>query len=180
MGEHMNQRGTTLLEMVIFSVVASIILLAIGSLYTNSLIYYSQGSAQTFMQRQATMIQEEFARQILPATTIPTWGCGPGAAGFAAKRTSDYLCFYLESEKVFECTITPDDPLAPTSTGCVGTARDLLQGSPVSLKADSFTFTRGAAGGSVDISFTLSAQGPNSRVVADPMQFAMGIRLRNS
>ena len=61
-----------------------------------------------------------------------------------------------------------------------GPARDLLYGSPIRIRANSLTFTRGAAGSTVDIIFALTEEELDSRIVVDPIQFAMGIRLRNS
>ena len=176
----MGQRGTTLIELLIFTVVAAIILLAVGSFYVSMGVSYNQGNAQAFVQRQGTMVQEELSRQILPAISVRPWGCGPGAVGLAVQRTADFLCFYIEGQQIFECTIAPDSLINPTSTACAGPARDLLYGSPIRIRANSLTFTRGAAGSTVDIIFALTEEELDSRIVVDPIQFAMGIRLRNS
>lgn len=176
----MKQDGTTLIETLIFVMVGVIILLGIGSFYVTAIVSYDQGSAQASVQRQGTLIQEEMARQILPAISVYPWGCGPGGTGLAVQRTSDFICLYLEGQGIFTCAIEPDSVINPSNTGCTGTARNLLLGSPIPIVATSMTFDRGSGGSFVDIAFTLTEGQLNSRIVVDPMEFTMGLRLRNS
>jgi hypothetical protein len=176
----MSARGTTLVELVVFTMLGVIILLSIGSFYLSAIVSYDQGSVQASVQRQGTLLQQELARQILPAISVRPWGCGPGGVGLAVQRPADFICLYLREQRIFQCTIAPESFANPTNTDCVGTARDLLQGSLIPLRADSLTFNRGVGGQSVDIIFTLTEEALNYRIVVDPMEFTMGLRLRNS
>jgi hypothetical protein len=179
----MDQRGATLIEVLISSLVGSMILLGIGSFYVSMLISYNQGSAQVSVQRQGTLIQEHLARQILPAISVPPWGCGPegvpASERIAVQRDSDFLCFYLQTETVFECDIVPGSNPGENPPACSDTPRDLLNGSPIPIRADSLTFNRSAGGSSVDIIFALTEEELNSRIVVEPVRFALGVRLRN-
>jgi prepilin-type N-terminal cleavage/methylation domain-containing protein len=53
-----DERGTTLLELLIATVVGSVVLLGIGSFYAATSRSSGQDSAQTFLQRQGVLIIE--------------------------------------------------------------------------------------------------------------------------
>src|SRR2546429_7800417 len=70
----MNERGITLLELLVTLVVGSVVLLGAGSFYVATSRASRQDSAQTFLQRQGVLILEEMARQIRPAKSL-AGGC---------------------------------------------------------------------------------------------------------
>lgn len=170
----MNQRGVTLLEVLIVGSVGAIVLLGIGSFYVSMVNSYERGGAQAFTQRQGTMIQEELARKILPAQSVLKGPCGGGLNDTDSLLVDilngNFLCFYQESG-IYECDI--DDPAA--STACAqGSVRNLLAGAPTRLQASDLTFApRG--GSSVDISFRLQ----DADGLLDLVSFGMHVTVRN-
>jgi len=91
----MNERGTTLVELLIATVVGSVVLLGIGSFYVATMRASHQDSAQTFLQRQGAMIIEEMARQIRPATAL-SGNCN-GANSLQVINSNGTFCFYRDS-----------------------------------------------------------------------------------
>lgn len=175
----MSQRGATLIELLIVVVIASVVLLGIGSFYVSMLVSYNTGNAQAFVQRQGTLIQEEMARQILPADAVPGGDCGPvpdpGTNSLRVATNDDkFFCFYQNANKIKVCEFT-----ALTDTACkADTERDLLLGSPVPLKANKLSFTPSGGGTFVNMTFELT-EGLESRIVVDPLKFGMSVKVRN-
>ena len=171
-----HRRGFTLVEVLLASLVGAVVLLGIGSFYISAVNSYKQGNDQAFVQRQATMIQEELARQILPAFRVTSGPCGGGTTTTNSLLVNlpdgKFLCFYQQADQVFECDIA--DPT--NSTACVtGTVRNLLAGSPTSLRASGLTFQPEAGGSSVSVSFQLQ----DSRQILVPVSFGMRVTVRN-
>lgn len=174
----MSQRGATLIELLIVVLIASVVLLGIGSFYVSMLVSYNTGNAQAFVQRQGTLIQEEMARQILPADAVPGGNCSPGSdKGTNSLRVATNegnFCFYQNANKIKVCEST-----ALTDTTCkANTERDLLLGSPVPLKANNLSFTTSAGGTFVNMTFELT-EALESRIVVDPLKFGMSVKVRN-
>ena len=171
----MNPRGFTLVEVMLASVAGAIVLLGIGSFYISMVNAYKKGNDQAFLQRQATLIQDELARQILPAYQVTSGPCGGGTTTTNSLLVNlpdgKFLCFYLQADQVSEC-----DVAAPTTKkDCVtGTVRNLLRGSPTSLRASGLTFQQ-AGGSSVAISFQLQ----DAAVALSPVSFGMRVTVRN-
>jgi len=127
----MNERGVTLLELLIAMAVGSVVLLGVGSFYVATLRSSRQDSAQTFLQRQGALIIEEMARQIRPATALARGVCNADANSLQATNKDlngnpQTFCFYKSGNQLNE----------NRSGG--GTA-NLLAGSPVSLTVSSFS-----------------------------------------
>jgi len=172
----MNQRGFTLMEVLLAALIGAVVLLGIGSFYISMVNAYKRGNDQALLQRQATMIQDELARQILPAYGVASGPCGGGTT------TTDSLlvnlpdgklrCFFQQADQMFECEI-----LAPTNVNlCVqGTTRNLLNGSPTSLPASGLVFQREAGGSSVAITFQLQ----DAKSILNPVSFGMRVTVRN-
>ncbi len=181
----MDQRGFTLIELVIALSVGSVILLAMGGFYVSMLGVSNQANAQVFLARQGTLILEELARRIRPATALPPWSCGPRAAAASLAfqeeieppPETEYLCIYQERNQIFVCEIEPNFTTNPPSkTGCVtGRPRNLLSGSPISLRASNVTFTRLQGGGAVAVSFVLQ----DAAGALTPLSFGIQVAVRN-
>ena len=86
------QRGATLLELLVASLVFALVAIAMGSLYASTQRSMDVGSAQAFVQQQGTLIQEELSRQIISARQllVGTSGrvCGP--SGVAAAQSLQF------------------------------------------------------------------------------------------
>ena len=172
----MNQRGFTLMEVLLAALIGAVVLLGIGSFYISMVNAYKQGNDQALVQRQATMIQDELARRILPAYQVATGPCGGGTTTtdslLVTLPDNKFLCFYQEGEQMFEC-----DVLAPTVNNlCAqGTKRNLLNGSPTLLPAGGLVFQREAGGSSVAITFQLQ----DAKLILNPVSFGMRVTVRN-
>ncbi len=168
----MNQRGVTLLELLIWASVVFFALLGIGSFYVAMVRSLNQGSDQAFLQRQGTLLQEELAQQILSAVGVPPGTCGPAGATSSLRVDrggGDFRCFYQETNRLFECQFTS------SSTACVaGTQRNLLLGALTALRAYDVTFTP-VGSESVAISFELRDAAGGTV----PMKFGMQLTVRN-
>lgn len=172
----MNQRGFTLMEVLVASLVGAVVLLGIGSFYISMVNAYNRGNDQAFLQRQATMIQDELARRILPAYQVATGPCGGGTTTtnslLVTLPDNKFLCFYQQAEQMVECAVvTP----AVTKVCAQGTLRNLLNGSPTSLPAGGLVFQREAGGSSVAITFQLQ----DARRLLNPVSFGMRVTVRN-
>ena len=89
-----NNRGHTLVELLVVSLVGIVILLGLSGLYLSTLRFYDQSSSQTHLQSQGTLIINEMSRRILFASRLvqdPPTNCPatpslrvnqPGVTGF--------------------------------------------------------------------------------------------------
>jgi prepilin-type N-terminal cleavage/methylation domain-containing protein len=142
----MNERGVTLLELLITLAVGSVVLLGAGSFYIATSNASRQDSAQTFLQRQGVLILEEMARQIRSATSVAT-NCN-GANSLQAMNASGTFCFY-QPDSTHLNEVLPG-----------GTANLLRTGSPVSLTVSNFVPT--VSGSVVTVSFQLQDNAHNA------------------
>lgn len=96
----MSERGFTLLEVLVAAAVLCVILLGAGTFYLSAVRFDKQNSAQTFLQRQATIIKDEMARQIQAGTLASlATGCGGGTATTSVQITQpsgDVYCFHQD------------------------------------------------------------------------------------
>ena len=123
----MNERGFTLVELVIAVLLTSIVLLGLGQFYISTARYGAENDAQAFLQRQATIIIDEMTRQIRPAIDLQVNACnGVGYALQATQKDGSVYCFYVDGGG----QLLEDRPS--------GGRWNLLSGSPVSLTVTSF------------------------------------------
>ncbi len=131
----MRQRGFTVLEFLVATAVLAIVLLGISTFYASSARIQKDNTAQTFLQRQATLIIDQMISQIGAATAsslvIP---CPGGVADSIqmsrAKTASDpagwpdpvVLCFHRDAAGTGLLMDTPN-----------GGQQNLLSGAPVTL-----------------------------------------------
>ncbi len=154
----MNQRGLTLVELLVSFLIGSIILLALGSFYGATARFTAQSNSQTALQRQAQLIMTEMARQIQPATALTRGTCNADANSFGVTNSSGSYCFYRSGSGLRE-----------GRPG--GGTFDLLAQAGVSLTAP--TFTSSLSGSSVTIQFQLQDN------VQNTMQFTTTLSHRN-
>jgi prepilin-type N-terminal cleavage/methylation domain-containing protein len=114
----MSERGFTLIELLVALLIGVIVFLAIGSFYLSTVRFYDQSSAQTTLQRQATLALEEMARQIRPASTIDT-AC---AGLLRVVNANGTFCYYAGTG----ANNAPAGALCQALNG--GVCRDLLAG----------------------------------------------------
>lgn len=151
-----DQRGVTLVELLLSLVIFLIVVTAMGSLYVSTQKAFDYGSAQAFVQQQGTLVQEEVARRLLPAVEMTPTTCGPGGASptMQFRLTSDeatrqynintslpwsrFRCLYQLQDssmgdtfpKLYVCRLGDDqsvtNPTGPTSTACSSGTKDNL------------------------------------------------------
>jgi hypothetical protein len=140
--------GFTLVELLLGVAIFMIVAAGLTSLYFFSLQSMDDGSAQAWVQREGTLIQEDLARRILPAVAVQVAACGPSGAspsllyqiiGEEATREKDaqpslpasawsrFRCLYQLQDtgdpgpQLYICWL-PDDASNPIPTGPTGTA----------------------------------------------------------
>jgi prepilin-type N-terminal cleavage/methylation domain-containing protein len=142
-------RGFTLVEFLVAAAIFMIVAAGMTALYVFSLQSVDDGSAQAWVQREGTLIQEDLARRILPAVSVqtllpPGQICGPSGAnasllfqitGEEATREqtaqpslpwSRFRCVYEFQEtadpgpQLYLCWL-PDDGSNPIPTGPTAT-----------------------------------------------------------
>ena len=126
----MNERGLTVLELLIAAAIGSVMLLGVTGFYLSALRFSAEGSSQTYLQRQGALVLDELARQIRPATALAIVTCNGSASSLQVTNTapgggSQTLCFRRSGSQLLE-----DLP---------GGTRDLLSGSPSPLTVTSFS-----------------------------------------
>jgi prepilin-type N-terminal cleavage/methylation domain-containing protein len=147
----MDDRGFTLLELLVAGAIGSVVLLGIGGYYLSTLRFYDQSSSQAFLQRQASLAIEEMARQIRPANALTRGVCNADPNALQVTNSLGVFCFYRNGSQLSE-----DRP---------GGTANLLSGSPVPLTVTSFTslLTPASSGATrATISFQLSDNVQNS------------------
>jgi Tfp pilus assembly protein PilV len=157
-----NERGLTLLELLIAAALGTVVLLGLGQFYLATVRFGSQSNAQTFLQRQAVIIMDEMAQQIRPATGLALATCGGVVNSLQVTSGGGTYCFYQSGTGLSETR--------------PGGTWNLLSGSPVTLQANSATFTLPDAK-TAAISFQLQAttQGGATQI----MTFTTTIGRRN-
>ncbi|MBI4529746.1 MAG: prepilin-type N-terminal cleavage/methylation domain-containing protein [Deltaproteobacteria bacterium] len=163
----MDDRGFTLIEVLVASVIGAVVLLGISNFYLSTLRLGDQSSSQTFLQRQASFIIEEMARQTRPACDLAlNSGCPatpslrvtqPGATGCDGPS----YCFYRSGDQLRELRILDSSEF------------NLLNGSPVPLAVTTFTAELPSAP-TARITFELRDNFSNS------MKFGTAFSSRNS
>jgi prepilin-type N-terminal cleavage/methylation domain-containing protein len=184
----MNQRGVTLVELLIAILVSVIVVVALGSFYVKTQNAFNQANTQAALQRQGTLVQQEMARVVLAANGLLASTCGPvGATDSlpvqipsntlpdATLSGGGYVCIYLASGQIVECRFT-----SPATTTCIAnTARNLLLGAPIpdpvvgAIPAGLAVMFNRVGGTAVDVNFALTAG------VVGPLSFGTRLTVRN-
>jgi prepilin-type N-terminal cleavage/methylation domain-containing protein len=184
----MDQRGVTLVELLVALLVGSIVLLGVGSFYLKAQDAIEQGNYQVAMQRQGTLVQQQMARIILASSGLLAGTCGPAGAADSlpvqipanalfdsALSGGGFVCFYLQSNQIMECRFA-----STSSTTCTsGSARSLLAGAPIrdpiqaAIPAGSTTMFNRVGGTAADINFALTAG------VVGPLSFGTRLTVKN-
>ena len=125
----MNERGYTMLEFLISTALGGVTLLGLSGFYLSSLRFNDESGSRTYLQRQGTMVLEEMARQIRPASLLSAPPCTPGSANsLQVTNTSGTFTFRQSGSQFLEDL--------PGGTG----TRNLLSTSlsPLTVTPDSF------------------------------------------
>jgi len=184
------QGGYTLIELLAAAAIAIFVLFGLGTLYLATTRNVALGSAQAFVQRQGTLVEEELSRLLLSATGVSvgttTPACGPGGSAAAAllfTRTDDSRwCVYEFADvgdsfpQLYVCQLQ-----AAPATACAGQARNLLAGAvravaEAELRVANTTFTPlpGALTSAVNIRFDLT-----DGTLYSPLRFGLSVYVRN-
>ena len=149
----MNERGVTMIELLVATAIGGVMLLGMTGFYFSALRFNAEGNSQTYLQRQGVMVLDELARQIRPASALAIATCN-GNANSLLVTNKDTLgvdqtwCFRKSGSQLLE------DHLPAAGT------RDLLAGSPSPLTVTSFSPVLSGTG--VTITFQLRDQTFNS------------------
>src|SRR5687767_12494665 len=82
--------GVTLVEMLIVVAIVAIIGIGAGSLYLSAHNALDLSSAESFVQRQGTLIEEEMVRQVSRANLLQVVACQPAGVTLAAGKSIIY------------------------------------------------------------------------------------------
>jgi prepilin-type N-terminal cleavage/methylation domain-containing protein len=142
----MNERGFTLLEILIAMAIGTVILFGVSGFYLSALRFNAEASSQTHLQRQGALVVDEMSRQIRPATALAITTCSGVANSLQVTNPtpgggSQTLCFRKSGSQLLE-------------DHAGGGSRDLLWGSLSPLTVNSFSAT--LVGSAVTISFQLA------------------------
>ena len=183
----MNERGVTLVELLVALALGVVVLLGVGALY-RTVAWSSKGDdAQANLQMQAAIVVGELTRQVEAASiTTRTNGvdsepltCPNGVTEtlYVAQSDGSIYCFYLDRD------LNPLRPRLmeyrkPAGGGSPGTW-DMLSGSLAPLIVTSVDFS-GTTGEMANVSFQLQAVGLLRGASAAPtMTFTVAIAKRN-
>lgn len=167
-----SRRGFTFVELMVASVIFVFVVFAVGALYLSAKRSLDFGSAEVYLQRQGTLIQEELARHILRAASAQVAQCGPSGVTVPAGQSllyqrlvasaatgaleSEFWCIYQPPPggpppSLWRCRVSG---LAPPQT-CSGTSENLvanviqpLPGQAVQVSNTSFAVAAVTCGGS--------------------------------
>ena len=186
-----NQRGVTLIELLVAVLLGVVVLLGAGSFYSYMTRAWVASNDQVAMQRQGSLVLQEISRVIIASNGILGGTCGPAGnpASLPVQVPTDALpettvanggqknfCFYWTANPggLVECQFDP-----AVSTLCTAAGRNLLLGdaTPQTMQATAVTFTPPNSS-IVDVTFTVQAMDGNT-VLAGPLTFATRVSVRN-
>jgi Tfp pilus assembly protein PilW len=124
----MNNKGVTLVELLVACAAATIIVLAVGSFFVAIARLQDTRDGQVYLQRQGTFIIEEMARQVRPATALAIATCSGVANALQVVNASGTYCFY-------QSTTSPYPILEDRTIGGATNTMNLLTGPPVTIQA---------------------------------------------
>jgi len=123
-----NARGATLVELLVATAAATIVVLAIGSFFVAMARLGDTRDGQVYLQRQGAFVLEEMARQVRPATSMTLATCGGVATALQVVNASGTYCFY-------QSTVAPYPLLEDRTIGGVTNTMNLLTGPPITIRA---------------------------------------------
>ena len=183
-----NQRGVTLIELLVAVLLGVVILLGAGTFYWHMTRAWVASNDQIAMQRQGSLVVQESSRIVMASNGILGGTCGPAGNPaslpvrvpvLALPETATnqaHFCFYWASSPggFVECRFDP-----AVSTACTAAGRNLLLGDPTpqTMQATAVTFTV-VNSSIVDVAFTVQAMDGNT-VLAGPLAFATRVSVRN-
>jgi prepilin-type N-terminal cleavage/methylation domain-containing protein len=192
--------GFSLVELLVALFVLTVMALAVGSFYTQTVRAWWLGQQQADLRRLTGRVQREMGRIIGPAVGLPPGSCGPPGAAASlpvqvpAQALPDpdlasgaTVCFYRDpaTDQLVRCQI------ASGGTTCVaGSEANLLTGAPspdpIRLTdlpeepGSGLVFRRAQGGGTwVDVSLNLGAFGPDGAMRVGPVGFSTRFVVRN-
>ena len=177
----MNERGFTLVELLIALALGVVVLLGVGTLY-RTVAWSSKGdNAQANLQTQATIVVDELRRQVEAASTIERCFSGSDCIADTCNGVTDFLyvaqpggsiyCFYKASGQLMEYR----EPVGGGSSG----AWNLLSGSLAPLIVTQFDLDD-TTSSVANVSFQLQAVDSLGGSSAAPtMTFTVAIAKRN-
>jgi Prokaryotic N-terminal methylation motif len=149
----MRARGFSLLEALITLFIGTVVMLAVGSFYIQTVRAWRQGQTQADLRRLAGLVQQEMGRVIGPAIGLPPGTCGLGGVtaslpvqipagalpddqlghlGVPSLDRGGYVCFYRDpaTDGLMRCRLAALSPSG--SASCVaGSEANLLSGVPI-------------------------------------------------
>ncbi|MBI2529150.1 MAG: prepilin-type N-terminal cleavage/methylation domain-containing protein [Candidatus Rokubacteria bacterium] len=124
-----NQRGFSLIELTLASVIGVVVLLGVFSLYLATTSAFNQSSSHAYLQRQGTLAVDAIARRVRGASAIAR-SCTPAAPGGTTGR-------------VVEITLSAPNPEAGAYCYYAGNG---LNGAEAGVLCERFTPSGGATG----------------------------------
>lgn len=202
----MDERGVTLIEILVAVLVSTIVIVAIGSFYVAMQASYNEGNVQSVMQRQGTQVQEQMAKVVAASSALLPGTCGPtSVAGDSlpvqvpadalrgpvtgALDSGGFVCFYLQANQIAQCRF-----LAANNRACIANSTlNLLSNAPIpqgiqgrrqttpptdpsGTSVNVFTIVGGSA---VDIRFRLVVEVLGPTEVVGPFDFTTRAAVRN-
>ena len=82
--------GVTMVELLVAIAVVAIIAIGAGSLYVGARNAFDLSTAESFAQRQATLLQEEVVRQVSRANSLQVAECRPAGVTLATGKSIIY------------------------------------------------------------------------------------------
>lgn len=163
------EQGYTLIETLIAAAIGIFVLMGLGSLYVSALKFYEEGSAKTEVQRQAMLVLQEMAKQILPAEALSLDTCNGVADSLRVINADGAYCFYQDAQD----QLLEDRP---------GGTLNMLKGAlaPLTLTPGSLTFCfdppdcSATSGAQVIITFTVGVG-----IGVEPMTYSVSLMKRN-
>src|SRR5262245_19264523 len=197
----MTRRGFSVVELLFALLITTVLILAVGSFYVQTVRAWWQGQTQADLRRLAGLVHQEMARIIKPAVGLPPGSCGaPGATAslpvhLPAGALPDpqlaqgaIVCFYRDpgNDQLVRCQI-----VSLANTVCApGTEANLLSSLPISdpvrltdLPGEPGTglmFARGHGGGTwVEVSLNLAVVDARGATQAGPVSFSTRFAVEN-
>jgi type II secretory pathway pseudopilin PulG len=136
----MTERGFTILEVILTGAIVAMVMVGLGTFYLSTVQFSNENAAQTALQRQASFIVDEMARQIAPATLLEyPVACGGDPNGLRATNSCGTFCFFRGVPNGSALTAILEtrtlNGTCPNHTSSTATV-NLLSGALVSAKGD--------------------------------------------
>ena len=184
-----DQRGVTLIELMVAIVIFTFVGLGFGILYRSSVRAFDSGTRQAFVQRQGTLLVDDLKRRLTPAAALLVDSCGPntvdgqsmmfqrtdnGSSDDEGNVTDTYWCLYQfrsaadASAQLYLCQISDFDKPAP----CLDRPRNLA--TLTAIRVSNTQFTMGVKATTADIRFEIT-----DGTLASPMRFGLTATARN-